>query len=158
MPFGFWFLSITLPSFWGTLATWILISRHHFAFFFSHLECDSWLVKFWFGLVLLVCFEHTDIWYKLLELIWKLLTLRFHTPSGNPLEKKVFFLTGQSIAMIQWQEKWPKNIRSLLTLDRKMDWSFPYVQDFVLYLFKNSCLEEITSPIPLYQKHHYKQS
>ena len=27
--------------------------------------------------------------------------------------KKFFFWTGQSIAMIQWQEKWPKNIRSL---------------------------------------------
>ena len=32
-------------------------------------------------------------------------------------------MTCQPITMIQGQGKWPKNIRSLLTQDRKMDWS-----------------------------------
>ena len=63
-------------------------------------------MKFWFGLVLLVWFESTDIWYKLLKLIWEFLTLRLHTPPGNPLGWKFFFFfffffAGQSIAMIQ---------------------------------------------------------
>ena len=52
------------------------------------MEGDFWLVKLWFGLVLLVWFEYTDIWNKLLELKWELLTVRFQTPSGNPLGKK----------------------------------------------------------------------
>ena len=91
----------------GTYAIWHLMSGHHFTIFWGHsyylafdfwhlcllfhLECDSWLVKFWFGLVLLVWFERTDIWYKLLDLIWELFTLRFHTPPGNPLGEKKFF-------------------------------------------------------------------
>ena len=54
MLFGFWFLGITLPSFWGTPATWFLISGHLFLCLLFCLECDSWLVRFWFGLVLLV--------------------------------------------------------------------------------------------------------
>ena len=52
--FGFWFLGITLPSFGGTLATWLLISGHLFLCLLFYLECDSRLVRFWFGLVLLV--------------------------------------------------------------------------------------------------------
>ena len=47
LTFDFW--AITLPSFEGTLTTWLLISGHPFALLF-YLECDSWLVRFWFGL------------------------------------------------------------------------------------------------------------
>ena len=92
----------------GIYAIWLLISGHHFTIFWGqschlafdfwvslcllfHLECDSWLVKFWFGLVLLVWFEWTDIRNKLLKLIWELVTVRFHTPPGNPLGKKKKF-------------------------------------------------------------------
>ena len=56
----------------------------------TNLECDSCLVKFWFAFVLFVWLECTDIWYKLLKLMWELLTIRFHTPPGNPLGKKIF--------------------------------------------------------------------
>ena len=34
LPLGFWFLGITLPSFWGIIASWLLISGHLFAFCF----------------------------------------------------------------------------------------------------------------------------
>ena len=54
-------------------------------------------MKFWFGLVLLVWFESTDIWYKLFKLIWEFLTLRLHTPPGNPLGWKIFFFFCWSI-------------------------------------------------------------
>ena len=39
------------------------------------MEGDFWLVKLWFGLVLLVWFERTDICYKLLKLIWEVFPL-----------------------------------------------------------------------------------
>ena len=42
MPFGFWFLGVTLPSFWGTPATWLLISGHLFAFCFIWSETPGW--------------------------------------------------------------------------------------------------------------------
>ena len=84
MPFGFWFWGITLPSFWGH-SCHLAFDFWAFICLLFHLECNSWLVKFWFGL--LVWFECTDIWYKLLELICELLTLRLHTSSGNPLGK-----------------------------------------------------------------------
>jgi len=84
MPFGFWFLGITLPSFGGTLVTWLLISGHVFAFCFIWSVTPGWWSSglVWFGL--LVWFECTDIWYKLFELICE---LRFHTRPGNPLGK-----------------------------------------------------------------------
>ena len=69
VPLGFWFGGISLLLF--------------------HLECDSWLVKFWFTLI--CWFGLSAQTYKLLELIWELLTLSFHTPPGNPLEKQNFF-------------------------------------------------------------------
>ena len=89
----------------GIYAIWL--SGHHFTIFWGHsyylvfdfwaslcllfhLEWDSWLVKFWFALVLLVWFEYTDIWYKLLDLIWELLTLRFHS-TWEPLGEEKFF-------------------------------------------------------------------
>ena len=80
-PFGILFLGITLPSFGSVLATWLLISGHLFVF------CFIWsVVRFWFWLVLLIWFVRTDIWYKMLRLIWELLLLSFHAPPGNPLE------------------------------------------------------------------------
>ena len=72
----------------GIYAIWLLISGHHFTIFLGHschlaFECQIWgislpFVSFgvwllagevlvWFGL--LVCFECTDIWYKLFKLI-----------------------------------------------------------------------------------------
>ena len=97
----------------GIYASWLLISGHLFAFCFIWSVTEV-LVRFGFvGLV----WAHRQL-YKLLKLIWELLTQRFHTPPGHPevphstwepLGKK-FFLTGQSKAMIQWQEKWAKNI------------------------------------------------
>ena len=87
----------------GIYASWLLISGHLFAFCFIWSVTEV-LVRFGFvGLV----WAHRHL-YKLLELIWELLTQRFHTPPGNPLGKKK--KTGQSKAMFQWQEKWPKNI------------------------------------------------
>ena len=44
-------------------------------------------------LVQLLCFEPADwfqctqIWYKLLELKWEAIPLRFHTPPGKPFGK-----------------------------------------------------------------------
>ena len=67
MPFGFWFLGISLPS--VSFGVWLLAGE----------------VLVWFGL--LVWFECTDIWYNLFELMCELLTLRFHTQPGNPLGK-----------------------------------------------------------------------
>ena len=74
--------------------------------------CFIWSVtpmKFWFSLVLLVWFECTDIWYKLLKLIWEFAHSKVPRSTWEPLGGKnfvvVFFLTGQSIAVIQWQEK-----------------------------------------------------
>ena len=80
-PFGFRLLGINLPSFWGTLATWLLISRHLLAFCFIWSVTPGWWSS---GSVWFVC---TDIWFKLLELMCELLTLRFHTPPGNTLGK-----------------------------------------------------------------------
>ena len=42
------FGAVTLPSFGGSLTTWLLISGPPFALIY--LECDSRLVRFWFGL------------------------------------------------------------------------------------------------------------
>ena len=87
MPFGFWFLGITLPSFGGTLATRLLISGHLFAFCFIWNVTPGWWstgsVWSWFGLSAQI--------YRSLQLIWKLLTLRYYTPPGNPLGEKTFF-------------------------------------------------------------------
>ena len=98
MPFGFWFLGITLPSFGGTLATRLLISGHLFAFCFIWNVTPGWWstgsVWSWFGLSAQI--------YRSLQLIWKLLTLRYYTPPGNPLGEKTFFFfffIGQSIAV-----------------------------------------------------------
>ena len=156
MPFGFWFLGIILPSFWGTLATWILIPGITLPFFSFEVWLLAGEVLVWFGLVCLF-WVHRHL-VQTAGVNMGIAHSKVPHSIWEPLGEKRFFLTCQSIAMIQWQEKWPKNIRSLLTLDRKMDQSFPYVQDFLLYLFKKSCLEEITSPIPLYRKHHYEQS
>ena len=41
-PFGFRLLGINLPSFWGTLATWLLISGHLFAFCFIWSVTPGW--------------------------------------------------------------------------------------------------------------------
>lgn len=42
-------------------------------------------------------------------------------------------MTGQPIAMIQWQRKFLKNIRSLLAQDGKMDWSSLIPRTFFFY-------------------------
>ena len=84
MLFGFWFLGITLPSFGGTLATWLLISGHLFTFCFIWSVTPGWWGS---GFVLFCWFEHTGIWFKLLKLTWEVLPLSFHTPPGNSLEK-----------------------------------------------------------------------
>ena len=42
MPFGFGFLAIILPSIWGTLATWLLISGHLFTFCFIWSVTPGW--------------------------------------------------------------------------------------------------------------------
>ena len=96
MPLGFWFLGISLP--FVSCAVWLLAGEA--------------LVRFGFvGLV----WAHRHL-VQTARANRELLTLRFHAPSGKPLRKKklVGSRAGQSIAMIQWQEKWPKNIRSLL--------------------------------------------
>ena len=121
MPFGFWFLGITLPSFGGTLATRLLISGHLFAFCFIWSVPPGWWSSGSIWFVGLVWVDRHLV--QTARVIWELLTLIPHS-TWEPLgKKKIFFLTGQSIAMTQWQEKWPKNTRSLLTQDRKMYWS-----------------------------------
>ena len=85
MPFGFWF-GASLYHLLGALLSldfWLLGISLLFVSFGVWLLAGEVLV--WFGL--LVWFKCTDIWYKLFELICELLTLRFHTPSGNPLGK-----------------------------------------------------------------------
>ena len=101
----------------GIYAIWLLISGHHFTIFWGnswhqafdfwaslcllfHLECASWLVKFWFRLV---------CWFGLsgqtsgtnrssnMGIAHSNSTLHL----GTPREKKNFFLNGQSIAMTQ---------------------------------------------------------
>ena len=85
MPFGFWF-GASLYHLLGALLSldfWLLGISLLFVSFGVWLLAGEVLV--WFGL--LVWFKCTDIWYKLFELICELLTLTFHTRSGNPLGK-----------------------------------------------------------------------
>ena len=122
MPFGFWFLGITLPSFRGTLVTWLLISGHLCLLF--HLECDSCEVLVQFAFVGLVWLNRHLV--QTARVNMGIAHSKVPHSTWEPLGGKIFcffFFTGQSVAMIQWQEKWPKNIRSLLTQDRKMYWS-----------------------------------
>ena len=55
MPFGFWFGGITLRSLGGTVATWLLISRHLFAF------CFIWSVN-------PGCWSSGSVWF--VGLVW----------------------------------------------------------------------------------------
>ena len=94
-PFGFSFLCISLP--FVSFGVWLLAGE----------------VLFWFGFVGLVwVHRHLEqtTWAnmgiahcKVPDSIWE--------PLGKKEKKN---LMGQSIAVIQWQEKWPKNLRSLL--------------------------------------------
>ena len=83
MPFGFLFLGITLPSFWGTLATWLLISGHLFTFCFIWSVTPGWQGS---GLVWFGWLECADIWFQLRELIWEALPVSLHAPPGNSSE------------------------------------------------------------------------
>ena len=78
MPFGFWFLGITLPSFGGTLVTWLLISGHVFAFCFIWSVTPGWWSSglVWFvGLVWvhrhLVQTVRANMWIKVPHPTWE---------------------------------------------------------------------------------------
>ena len=120
-----WFLSITLPSFGDSLAIWLLISGHVFAVCLIWSVTSSWWSSglVWFGEFGLV----TLVWVcgHLVQTAWAKMasaSSKVPHPTWESLGKK-FLMTCQPIAMIQWQEKWPKNIKAILTQNRKMDWS-----------------------------------
>ena len=100
---GFWFLGISLP--FVSFGVWLLAGE----------------VLVQFGFVGLV-WAHRHL-VQTAQFNMGIAHSKVPHSTWEPREKFFFFWTGQSIAMIQWQEKWPKNIRSLLTYDRKMGWS-----------------------------------
>ena len=104
MPFVFSFWGIPLPSFWGTLATWLLISGHLFAFCFICRVTPGWWSS---GLVWFVGL----VWVHryLVQTVWANMWIKVPHP------------TWESFGKMSWND-W--SIYSYDPMIRKMAWNY----------------------------------